>query len=443
MDLHTAGTLLLLLSNARLICADKEEVNIIEVWNTTQTDSSTEEWENRVKICQIKEVCPDQQNDCGHDKIKWKDLALLLENSTEIVIMDDQSFTETTVNLTLSQGDLEKLKSTFCDMTLIQKHGEECLILWIPNECPWENFSLEKADQETKCCDKKIIGKKDAEDFGFFPKNCRNGAGWDDSKLETIVEGDSYRINWASLLKQPSCVKSVTLFDEKEKQRKKFYTTWSDNNFPIEYRKNTCEVSIKFEIEHSEDSNEDVYESDSYSAYEGTGDSDTTDSSALPDDYNYDYYDQTTSEGTACSTSSKCFFTETKVKCEDVALLRSPSNTENSVKTKNIAIICGTVALVVILITTVALIKIAKKRGKRGVKNKKEPKEEENDLYGTYSQGTEYNTATEDNPRYNEDGGNDDAVVIDENTYYDNPKDTNDMGNNGPTSPNGNIYFQL
>ena len=66
-----------------------------------------------------------------------------------------------------------------------------------------------------------------------------------------------------------------------------------------------------------------------------------------------------------------------------------------------------------------------------------------NDLYGTYSQGTEYNTATEDNPRYNEDGGNDDAVVIDENTYYDNPKDTNVMGNNGPTSPNGNIYFQL
>ena len=92
------GTLLLLLSNARLICADKEDVNIVEVWNTTQTDSKLEDWINRVKICQIKEVCRDQQNDCGHDKIKWKDLALLLENSTEIVIMDDQSFNETTVN---------------------------------------------------------------------------------------------------------------------------------------------------------------------------------------------------------------------------------------------------------------------------------------------------------------------------------------------------------
>ena len=234
-------------------------------------------------------------------------------------------------------------------------------------------------------------------------------------------------------------MKSVTLFDEKEEQLKKFYTTWSDNNFPIEYRKNTCELAIKFEIEHSEDFNEDVYESDSYSGYEGTGDSDTTDSSALSDDYNYYYDDQTTSEGMACSTSSKCFFTETKVKCEDVALLRSPTNTENSVKTKNIAIICGTVALVVILITTVAFIKIAKKRG---VKNK-EPKEEMNDLYGTYSLGTEYNTTTEDNPRYNEDGGNDDAVVIDENTYYGNPKDIDDMGNNGPTSPNGNMYHQL
>ena len=67
--------------------------------------------------------------------------------------------------------------------------------------------------QETKCCDKKIIGKEDIEDLGFFPKDCSNGAGWDDStrKLETIVEGDSYKINWASLLKQPSCVKSITL----------------------------------------------------------------------------------------------------------------------------------------------------------------------------------------------------------------------------------------
>ena len=71
------------------------------------------------------------------------------------------------------------------------------------------------------------------------------------------------------------------------------------------------------------------------------------------------------------------------------------ANTENSAKTKNFAIICGSIALVVILITTVAFIKIAKKRG---VKNN-ELKEEMNDLYGTYSQGTEYNTATEDNPR--------------------------------------------
>ena len=37
----------------------------------------------------------------------------------------------------------------------------------------------------------------------------------------------------------------------------------------------------------------------------------------------------------------------------------------------------------------------------------------------------------------------DNTVVIDENTYFGNPKDTNDMGNNGPTSSNGNIYRQL
>ena len=34
-----------------------------------------------------------------------------------------------------------------------------------------------------------------------------------------------------------------------------------------------------------------------------------------------------------------------------------------------------------------------------------------NDLYGSYYRGVEYNTATDESPRYNEDGGNADAVV--------------------------------
>ena len=43
---------------------------------------------------------------------------------------------------------------------------------------------------------------------------------------------------------------------------------------------------------------------------------------------------------------------------------------------------------------------------------------ERNGLYGTYNLGPEYNVATDRNQRYNEDGGNTDAVVIDHNEYY-------------------------
>ena len=44
--------------------------------------------------------------------------------------------------------------------------------------------------------------------------------------------------------------------------------------------------------------------------------------------------------------------------------------------------------------------------------------QELNDLYGTYYQGVEYNVAVDNNPTYNEDGRQDDALVTDENVYY-------------------------
>ena len=73
------------------------------------------------------------------------------------------------------------------------------------------------------------------------------------------------------------------------------------------------------------------------------------------------------------------------------------------------------------------------------------PREEEelNTMYGTYYQGVEYNTATDDNPRYNEDGGNADAIVIDENTHYHNSRCSVNEGSNGATPTDENIYFQL
>ena len=72
-----------------------------------------------------------------------------------------------------------------------------------------------------------------------------------------------------------------------------------------------------------------------------------------------------------------------------------------------------------------------------------------------YFQGNAYNTAVDNNPRYNEDGGNADAVITDENIYYqlgqsiDNTeKEENQPRNkeddvNSKTVADQNIYSQL
>ena len=72
-----------------------------------------------------------------------------------------------------------------------------------------------------------------------------------------------------------------------------------------------------------------------------------------------------------------------------------------------------------------------------------------------YYQGNAYNTAVDNNPRYNEDGGNADAVITDENIYYqlgqsiDNTeKEENQPRNkeddvNSKTVADQNIYSQL
>ena len=74
---------------------------------------------------------------------------------------------------------------------------------------------------------------------------------------------------------------------------------------------------------------------------------------------------------------------------------------------------------------------------------RKREEDERNDRYRTYDQGIEYNTANDNNPRYNEDGGNDDAVVTDENIFYHNPRDNQNGGHIYTTSPNGNVYYHL
>ena len=144
--------------------------------------------------------------------------------------MDDQTYEEATVNLPLQQNDLDELKRYICDMTLIQKREEDCLILWIPNQCPWDEITDQEAYEDTKDCEVKTIGEEDPR---FAPDTCAGGAGWKGKWEGTIVEGDSYKINWASLVKQPACVVIITLIDEENKLRKSFISTWSDKNFPI------------------------------------------------------------------------------------------------------------------------------------------------------------------------------------------------------------------
>ena len=71
----------------------------------------------------------------------------------------------------------------------------------------------------------------------------------------------------------------------------------------------------------------------------------------------------------------------------------------------------------IISMTMIAIVLVFAKNRRRGAMLERE-KRERNGLYGTYEQGPEYNVANDRNQRYNEDGGNTQAVVTDRNLYY-------------------------
>ena len=221
--------------------------NIVKVWERRKELTKYEDWTRDVRQCEIKEVCPEDSKNCEY-KVKWKNVGQRLKNSAEIVVIDDRTFRQATFNHTLTQRDLDKLKDHFCDMTLIKRKLKgDCLILWIPNQCPWEPF-VEEAWPFSRGSEVKTV---DTKDVGSFPRDCSKGPGWK-GNLETFVEGDSYKINWASLFKQPSCVEYLVLIDEQHHQRKRFITTLSDVNFPIEYKKSICELKIKVKMRATE-----------------------------------------------------------------------------------------------------------------------------------------------------------------------------------------------
>ena len=111
-----------------------KETNIIDIWENSKNEYPTSTtWYDTVKTCQIKEVCPEDSENCGNDKIQWREIADFLKNSVEVKILDNKKHHGLSfVNRTLTQKDFDDLKGQICDMTLMKnQEQEDCVILWL------------------------------------------------------------------------------------------------------------------------------------------------------------------------------------------------------------------------------------------------------------------------------------------------------------------------
>ena len=241
--------------------------------------------------------------------------------------------------------------------------------MWLTeNRCPWateSEYIYENGQNYSVLNDNFNCKTKEAEngpEIGHFTDNCSRGPGWR-GKLETTIKDGRYMIDWASLVQQPRCVKSVTLIDEKASKSKDFITTQSDVNFPVEYPKTICDMKI------------------------------------------------------IIKGHRKCFSFDTKVRCKNDETENSPRGTQDEKGSSMFFGILVVAAALVSVATVVAVVVLVMKKARLVRKNSKQH-EELNDLYGTYFRGVEYNVAVDNNPRYNEDGDNDGAFVTDANTYY-------------------------
>ena len=64
-----------------------KESNIIDIWESSKDTSkypTPKAWYDTVKTCQIKEVCSEDSENCGEDKIEWKGIADFLKNSLKV-----------------------------------------------------------------------------------------------------------------------------------------------------------------------------------------------------------------------------------------------------------------------------------------------------------------------------------------------------------------------
>ena len=304
MEIRWVGAILVLLP--LLIDGGKavtKESNIIDIWESSKDTfkyPTPTAWYDTVKTCQIKEVCPEDSENCGDDKIKWRGIADFLKNSVKVKILDNTEYHAVSVRRTLTQKDIDDLKDHICDMTLVKnQQRQDCVILWIQNQCEWEPYA------EDITCSHRTINVEDEDNF---PDDCSQGMNWKGT-LDTFVEGDSCKLNWTSLVKQPACVQYVKLVDQKTKKMKRFMTTWSDQNFPIEYKENFDKIEI------------------------------------------YDNW-------------NSCFETNTKATCEtDPNNSLNNNDANNSSNTTTIALVCATVVVVALIVAlTISRIVTSKKQ---------------------------------------------------------------------------------
>ena len=391
---------ILLLISAAINQSIGEKGSLQKFLDKEQASKESPPWVE-YKHCRAEKVCADEAKECGNG-VKWKEYLATEFNSTRRVDIIDSYSNVSTVLERVDQEELEKYREDTCDLVLVTYDGEEdsgrdldgipreggknCTIWHTEDQCPWiteseyiaywgyNHSSFEEEVTESEGCEAKIVGTYPGT--GKYPKNCDYGPGWSGARLKTTVEEGRNLIYWASLVKEPSCVVAVTLIDEKAKKSKEIWTTQSDVSFPIEYPKTTCEMKIKIW------------------ARKGC--------------FSVNPYNTCKNETESGEESSPTAPTPSTQSTPPTQTGSSPSTTAGI----SVAIILPVVVIVAVIVVTML------RRKSRLVRHISKENQEFNDMYGTYYEGAEDNVAVDNNPMYNQGGGNGDAVITDENVYY-------------------------
>ena len=340
--------------------------------------------------------------------------------SEKVVVVN--MFYDTGLSLESDQVDVEKYKKEICHLAFVGLRRDSCVKFFTQNWCPWFKTPEEHLPiwATNIICETKTLNTPGLDVSPF----CYDGPGWR-GILETAMEGGVHHISWKSLVKQPHCGGMVFVRDELTGLQKGFWTTFTEVYFPIENVESTCNLTIKI---HYPFPRQNVWKCFTVTAKVGCK------NEAMNANISHNMSQNNMSQPVSQNNISHNISHNDTGRNETSTNLGMKSGFTN-------ATVCATIISVAVIIAITAIVMRWKK--KREVVENPREEEELNTMYGTYYQGVEYNTATDDNPRYNEDGGNADAIVIDENTHYHNSRCSVNEGSNGATPTDENIYFQL